>query len=40
MGAKRKTELPAELKKLRGELEEWRGQKSKGQRKPFWGRRV
>ena len=42
MGAKRETELPAELKKVRGELEEWRGQKSKGKRIPedLWGAAV
>jgi len=42
MGAKRVTELPVELKKVRGELEEWRGQKSKGQRIPeeLWGEAV
>ncbi len=42
MGAKKETELPAELKKVRGELEEWRGQKSKGHRIPeeLWGAAV
>lgn len=42
MGAKRETELPRELKKVRGELEEWRGQKRKGQRIPeeLWGAAV
>ena len=42
MGAKREKELPTELKKVRGELEEWRGQKSKGQRIPeeLWGAAV
>lgn len=42
MGAKRERELPAELKKVRGELEEWRGKKSKGQRIPeeLWGAAV
>jgi len=34
MGAKRETELPAELKKVRGDLEEWRGQRRHGQRIP------
>lgn len=42
MGAKRETELPAELKKVRGELEAWRGQRIKGQRIPekLWGAAV
>ncbi len=42
MGSKREGELPGELKKVRGELEEWRGQKSKGQRIPedLWGAAV
>jgi len=42
MGAKRRKELPAELKKVRGELEEWRGQRRKGQRIPeeLWGAAV
>ncbi|NQT18506.1 MAG: hypothetical protein HQ592_02295 [Planctomycetes bacterium] len=34
MGAKRETELPAELKKVRRELEEWRGRRNKGKRIP------
>ncbi len=34
MGAKRETELPGGLKKVRGELEEWRGQRRRGQRIP------
>ncbi len=42
MEAKRETELPAELRKVRGELEEWRGQKRTGQRIPeeLWGAAV
>jgi hypothetical protein len=42
MGAKRETELPGGLKKLRGELEEWRGQRRRGQRIPeeLWGAAV
>lgn len=42
MGAKRETELPAGLKKVRGELEEWRGQRRRGQRIPeeLWGAAV
>ena len=34
MGAKRETELPAELKKARRDLDEWRGQRRHGQRIP------
>lgn len=42
MGAKRETELPAELKKVRGDLDAWRGQRRHGQRIPeeLWGAAV
>lgn len=42
MGAKRERELPAELKKVRGDLEAWRGQRRHGQRIPeeLWGAAV
>lgn len=42
MGAKRERELPAELKKVRGNLEAWRGQRRHGQRIPeeLWGAAV
>ncbi len=42
MGSKKQRELPAELKKVRGELEEWRRLKSKGHRIPekLWGAAV
>ena len=42
MDAKKETELPGELKKVRRELDEWRGQRVKGQRIPeeLWGAAV
>ena len=38
MGAKSQKGLPAELEQVRGELEQWRGQKRNGQRipEPLW----
>ena len=42
MGAKRERDLPTELKKVRGDLEAWRGQRRHGQRIPeeLWGAAV
>jgi hypothetical protein len=42
MGAKKETELPAGLKKVRGDLDAWRGQRRHGQRIPeeLWGAAV
>jgi hypothetical protein len=42
MGTKQIKELPAEVKQVRGQLEEWRGQRRHGQRIPeeLWGAAV